>query len=59
MAVVPLIEAFLSQLFSPPIVRKMALGFVSGVGLGLVVVSAALNIRNCMRSQSICDIICV
>ena len=43
MAVVPLIEAFLSQVFSPPIVRKMALGFVSGVGLGLVVVSACFE----------------
>ena len=51
MAVVPLIEAFLSQLPFFPINRKMAWGFGSSIGLGLVVVSAEWNIQIWMRDM--------
>ena len=59
MAVVPLIEAFLSQLLFFLVDRKMAWGFVFGVGLGLVVVSAAWNIQNWMRKNpSVTSFVC-
>ena len=60
MAVAPLIEAFLSQLLSSPIDRKMVWGLLSGIDLGSVVVSVALNIyTKMMEEKSICDIISV